>query len=120
MKVLKKAYFSSTTANSITDLASSILKKCNGLSFSMDRFYDDGTCFRLTTDIELMEHLFQEKIMVTAPVPESLLKKNQFFYVVPEMDSISAQLLVLKQRFHINTVIDFIDRKPGFYDQFWI
>lgn len=103
-------------------LGKSFMKKFAMRSYTFDRVYDDGTCFRLSTNPEMIRYLEENQNLITAPIPEYLLKKGQFIYFAPDsIANLKPQFLDLefKRRFEINSVVYIIERKPGYYDQLW-
>jgi hypothetical protein len=105
-------------ARSLTTLGETFLKKFSYSAYTFDRIYNDGSCFRLASNPELITYLEENKNMVTAPIPDFLLNKQKFIYVVPDhLADLKPQYAEFKKQFKIGGVIDIIEKKPGYYDQ---
>jgi DNA-binding CsgD family transcriptional regulator len=73
----------------------------------------------LSTNPEIIQYLEENKNMITAPVPDFLLKKDKFIYVVPDQISdIRPEFAEFKKRFKVGGVVNVIERRQGYYDQF--
>jgi DNA-binding CsgD family transcriptional regulator len=120
MKALKNKHFSINTAKQVLEIGASFLKEFKQAFFGYDRVYDDGTCFRLSTNTELLNYLYEHKNMITAPIPHELIDKDKFTFIVPDqVEIIKPAFLEFKKKFKVNGVVNFIEKKLGYYDQFW-
>jgi DNA-binding CsgD family transcriptional regulator len=114
-------YESLSAAKILIELGESFLKKFGQSSYGFDRVYNDGTCIRLSASLEVLKYLEESKNMITAPVPNFLLDKEKFIYVVPDqIGEIKPEYVEFKNAMKINGVVNSIERRSGYYDQLWI
>ena len=98
-------------------VAREFLKNNNLNFFGYDRVYQDGRCFRISTDLRVTEYLHQRQAVITAPIPSELIQK-QIIYLVPE--ELSTDYDQFRRSFKIGHVVDFIEIKNRYYEQFWM
>lgn len=86
--------------------------------FEFARVYDNGSCSIFSNEPTLVPYLFTSGIHITVHVPKTLVKRK-FWYLIPQNDErYQPGVRHFREHYKVRTLVDFIDRHPGFYDMF--
>lgn len=85
--------------------------------FNYLRFYNDGSCYFLTTHGKVIEHIFENDVPIAAPIEEKYIKKNFNYFLLP-IGSYDKYLHDMKINFHLAHFIDLIDRHDDYIELF--
>lgn len=115
--ILKKPCFSEKNASDVHEMSRFFLKENSFSGFEHARVYDDGTCSILYSDLKVAKFVIQERIHITALIPNNIIRDS--FWYLPPKDSIYIEAFKkLAGPTGVRSFIDYIRRHDGYYDMF--
>ena len=92
-----------------------VLDKLGITFFDYARMYDDGSCYVLANNSDVMSYLFRNEAPLFTPVEHRLLKKK-IYYLVPDNGPYQKVMQDARQYFNVAHAIDLFQCHRGYVD----
>lgn len=112
----KNPHFNLAEEN-VRSICNSLLNPVGITYFNYLRFYNDGSCYLVTTHGKVIEYVFEHHIPVAAPISEKYVKKNFNYFILP-MGNYEKYVHYIKNEFNLAYLIDLVDRHNNYMELF--
>ena len=85
------------------------------LFFNFARMFDDGTCYFISTQHDVMLHFYKNGHPLFAPVQDNLLK-DKFYYLIPTTGAYQQAMHDVHQYFGLGSALDIFEAHHGYVD----
>ncbi len=104
-----------TSENYVHSLCKPILEPMGITYFNFLRMFDNGSCYIVSSNSNIIHYLFDTNCPLAAPVDSKFLK-NKFSYLVLPVGPYQKALHDLKANFNFDYAINLVERYPEYFD----
>jgi DNA-binding CsgD family transcriptional regulator len=104
-----------TACQDVKAICDSTLNKKGIHFFNYARMFDDGSCYILSNNENVIEYLFESESPIFAPIPSKYIQ-SRFSYYIPENGPYQKVMHDVKDYFNIAHGFDIFEVHPGYVD----
>lgn len=106
-----------TVENTMRQICDNMLSPVGIVYFNYLRYYNDGSCYLLSTHEKAIKDIFENNVPVAAPVSEKYIKNNFNYFLLP-IGSYDKYLHRMKVNLNLEYFINLIDRYNNYFELF--